>query len=235
VFENGQMYFVRTDHIGRPVFATDTTGTKVWDASYLPFGGVQSSSGPNPDLRFPGQWFQSETGLHQNWMRDYDPTLGRYLQADPLGLVDGASVYGYALQNPGRYTDPRGEFVPILLGVALGFALDFALDQVKSVCGCDNQVGYMPDLPVWPVYGAYAGAFGGFEQKSRTGIGGGGRSGNKTSSWSRYFGSDASNPAGQRRRQFGRRWANRIPYVGTALAIYEAAQITECIVSLDQE
>lgn len=41
-------------------------------------------------------------------MRDYDPTLGRYIQAGPLGLVDGASVYGYALQNPGRYTDPKG-------------------------------------------------------------------------------------------------------------------------------
>ena len=41
-------------------------------------------------------------------MRDYDPTTGRYLQADPLGLVDGASVYGYVRQNPGRYTDPRG-------------------------------------------------------------------------------------------------------------------------------
>jgi len=42
-------------------------------------------------------------------MRDYDPTTGRYIQADPLGLVDGASVYGYALQNPGRHIDPRGE------------------------------------------------------------------------------------------------------------------------------
>ena len=42
-------------------------------------------------------------------MRDYDPTTGRYIQADPLGLVDGASVYDYALQNPGRYVDPRGE------------------------------------------------------------------------------------------------------------------------------
>ncbi|HCQ64298.1 MAG TPA: hypothetical protein DIU07_03565 [Rhodobacteraceae bacterium] len=57
----------------------------------------------------PGQWFQSASGLHQNWMRDYDPTTGRYIQADPLGLVDGASVYGYARQNPGRYVDPRGE------------------------------------------------------------------------------------------------------------------------------
>ena len=38
----------------------------------------------------------------------------RYLQADPLGLVDGASVYGYALQNPGRYTDPREERVAVV-------------------------------------------------------------------------------------------------------------------------
>ena len=112
VVEAGQMYFVRTDHIGRPVFATDTLGTKVWEASYLPFGGVQTSTGDNATLRFPGQWFQTETGLHQNWMRDYDPTTGRYIQADPLGLVDGASVYGYALQNPGKYTDSTGEFIP---------------------------------------------------------------------------------------------------------------------------
>jgi len=42
-------------------------------------------------------------------MRDYDPTTGRYLQADPLGLVDGAAIYNYALQNPGRYIDPRGK------------------------------------------------------------------------------------------------------------------------------
>ncbi|RYG90078.1 hypothetical protein EU803_15815 [Loktanella sp. IMCC34160] len=47
-------------------------------------------------------------------MRDYDPTTGRYMQADPLGLVDGASFYGYALQNPGRYTDPRGRKQPFL-------------------------------------------------------------------------------------------------------------------------
>ncbi len=47
-------------------------------------------------------------------MRDYDPTTGRYLEADPLGLVDGASVYGYVRQNPGRYTDPRGEAVRTL-------------------------------------------------------------------------------------------------------------------------
>jgi len=66
------------------------------------------------DLRFPGQWFQTEAGLYQNWMRDYDPTTGRYIEADPLGLIDGASVYGYVRQNPGRWVDPRGESVTSL-------------------------------------------------------------------------------------------------------------------------
>jgi uncharacterized protein RhaS with RHS repeats len=50
--------------------------------------------------------------LHQNWLRDYDPVTGRYLQPDPLGLIDGASVYGYALQSPMVWTDPTGEFIP---------------------------------------------------------------------------------------------------------------------------
>lgn len=107
--QTDEVFFVRTDHIGRPLFATEDTGVKVWAASYLPFGGVDVSTGPAIDLRFPGQWFHASSGLHQNWMRDYDPTTGRYMQADPLGLVDGAGVYGYALQNPGLYVDPRGE------------------------------------------------------------------------------------------------------------------------------
>ena len=94
---------------GRPVFVTNSMGARVWEATDLPFGGVHTTTGFPIGLRFPGQWSQLESGLHQNWMRDYDPTTGRYLQADPLGLVDGAPVYGYVGQNPGRYVDPRGE------------------------------------------------------------------------------------------------------------------------------
>jgi RHS repeat-associated protein len=119
VIEGGVTSFIRTDHIGRPVFATNTAGVKVWTATYDPFGGVRTVTGTPISARFPGQWFQSESGLHQNWMRDYDPTTGRYLQADPLGLVDGASVYGYAMQSPMMYTDPRGElvwFAPFVIG-----------------------------------------------------------------------------------------------------------------------
>ena len=95
-------------HITRPVFATNATGVEVWSATYRPFGEVVTSTGALPSSRFPGQWFQSESGLHQNWMRDYDPTTGRYLQADPLGLIDGASVYGYAGQSPMMNMRPLG-------------------------------------------------------------------------------------------------------------------------------
>jgi RHS repeat-associated protein len=114
VLEGGVTSLIRTDHIGRPVFATNATGVKVWTAAYDPFGAVRTTTGTPIPARFPGQWFQAESGLHQNWMRDYDPTTGRYLQADPLGLVDGASVYGYALQSPMMYIDPRGENAGVL-------------------------------------------------------------------------------------------------------------------------
>ena len=60
------------------------------------------------DARFPGQWYQLEAGLHYNWHRHYDPTLGRYTQPDPLGFVDGPSVYAYARSSPQMAVDPEG-------------------------------------------------------------------------------------------------------------------------------
>ncbi|WP_422033496.1 RHS repeat-associated core domain-containing protein [Roseovarius sp.] len=63
--------------------------------------------------------FASSSYRHANWMREYDPSTGRYLQADPLGLVDGASVYGYALQNPGGMWIRGGSSglnIPALIG-----------------------------------------------------------------------------------------------------------------------
>ena len=64
---------------------TDAGKAEVWKATYLPFGGVHQITGTaSLDARLPGQWFNLETGLHYNWHRSYDPTLGRYTQADPL-------------------------------------------------------------------------------------------------------------------------------------------------------
>ena len=88
---------------------TDAIRATVWQATWLPFGAPQAITGTATlDARFPGQWFQLESGLHQNWWRHYDPTTGRYTQPDPLGFVDGPSVYGYASLSPMEMVDPSG-------------------------------------------------------------------------------------------------------------------------------
>jgi len=60
------------------------------------------------NLRFPGQYYQAETGLNQNWNRDYDPIVGRYIESDPIGLAAGVNTYAYALDSTLRNTDPTG-------------------------------------------------------------------------------------------------------------------------------
>jgi RHS repeat-associated protein len=70
---------------------------------------VQAMSGTNSNnLRFPGQYFQIETGFHTNHHRMYDPVTGRYTQPDPLRFVDGPSIYAYAKNSPLMYTDRDG-------------------------------------------------------------------------------------------------------------------------------
>lgn len=92
----------------------DTTKASVWQAVWQPWGGAQSITGTATlDARFPGQWFQSETGLHYNWHRQYDPTTGRYTQPDPLGFVDGPSLYGYVNGLPSSLTDKDGRAIGV--------------------------------------------------------------------------------------------------------------------------
>jgi RHS repeat-associated protein len=60
------------------------------------------------NIRFPGQWADAETGLNYNYFRDYDPTLGRYIESDPIGLGGGLNTFGYVGANPVGYFDRWG-------------------------------------------------------------------------------------------------------------------------------
>jgi RHS repeat-associated protein len=103
-------YHVHVDHLDRPVMMTNVYKAVVWQAIYKPFGEVHSITGSAAfDYRFPGQWFMLETGLHYNWHRWYDASLGRYTQPDPLGMPAGPSRYAYARNSPLMYIDPDGQ------------------------------------------------------------------------------------------------------------------------------
>ncbi|WP_417071333.1 RHS repeat domain-containing protein [Niveibacterium terrae] len=58
--------------------------------------------------RFPGQVYDRESNLFQNWNRDYDPVVGRYVQSDPIGLEGGISTYAYVDGSPVVEFDESG-------------------------------------------------------------------------------------------------------------------------------
>ncbi|RLG90008.1 MAG: hypothetical protein DRO36_06820, partial [Candidatus Hecatellales archaeon] len=81
-----EVYYYHNDHLGTPQKMTNSIGTIVWGAGYLPFGKAMVDEDPDGDgvsvtnnFRFPGQYYDSKTGLHYNWHRDYKPEIGRYI------------------------------------------------------------------------------------------------------------------------------------------------------------
>ncbi len=104
---NGSIYYYHNDHLGTPQRMTDKKGIVVWAADYLPFGqtNIMIETVEN-NLRFPGQYYDVETGLHYNYHRYYDPKAGRYITPDPIGLAGGINPYTYCLNNPSNFIDP---------------------------------------------------------------------------------------------------------------------------------
>ncbi|MFC1751357.1 RHS repeat-associated core domain-containing protein, partial [Pseudomonadota bacterium] len=129
VLKDNNTYRVYADHLNTPRAITDTNNGVVWEwRNDDPFGANLANSDPDGDgtdfiynLRFPGQYFDEETGLHYNATRDYDPQTGRYIQSDSIGLAGGLNTYAYANNNPLTYVDPEGKSaliwtIPIVVG-----------------------------------------------------------------------------------------------------------------------
>jgi len=113
--------YFHVDHQGTPRVGTDSTGASVWTWSYLgnAFGDIAPSGSVMVNLRFAGQYYDSESGLFYNWNRYYDPQTGRYVSSDPIGLAGGLNTFAYAMANPALYTDPEGLCGGACIGVII--------------------------------------------------------------------------------------------------------------------
>lgn len=168
------IYAIHTDHIGMPQAVTDKDANLVWQGNSDPFGKLQvafakmSTDGQEFDmkLRLPGQVSDAETGLHQNYYRDYDPEQGRYTTADPIGLAGGMNPYEYAGSNPLSNIDPLGlyqsdvhyymtYFLAIVAGMGADDARTMALaaqyidDNPDTHPLDDTNIGTIITSPLW--------------------------------------------------------------------------------------
>ncbi|MES9834065.1 MAG: RHS repeat-associated core domain-containing protein [Candidatus Thiodiazotropha sp. DIVDIV] len=156
--------YLHTDHLGAVVKATDEVQAVVWDVDRKPFGERESLVGQvEVPLGFPGQYFDEETNNYYNYFRDYDPTTGRYLQSDPIGLAGGLNTYVYVNGNPLIYTDPKGLDVRReATGAACGFHERVAVDVAGGQFGVSfghsrGAVGGVVDYVCPSCYGDYDG------------------------------------------------------------------------------
>jgi RHS repeat-associated protein len=125
-----EIFHFHADHLGTPRELTDESGHVVWSATFRAWGEVATVETPprrvfvadgntlresweeqthpvTQNLRFQGQYFDAETGLHYNRFRYYDPVVGRFVGQDPIGLLGGSNNYQYG-PNPVVWIDPLG-------------------------------------------------------------------------------------------------------------------------------
>jgi RHS repeat-associated protein len=137
------IFYVHADHLGSARAVTrpaDNVIMWMWD-NVDPFGANAANANPSGQgafiygLRFPGQYYDAETGTSYNYFRDYDPIIGRYEQSDPVGLKGGTNTYAYVHGNPLGFLDRRG-----LFGEWPDPSGPPALPTTDPGCGCDKGV-----------------------------------------------------------------------------------------------
>ncbi|MWP62379.1 RHS repeat-associated core domain-containing protein [Gilliamella sp. Pas-s25] len=114
--EKLKTYWYQNNYLGTPHRLTDSLGDTVYECEYSAYGEITYEHWPQAEnnikpinpLRFQGQYFDEETGLHYNLNRYYDPFTGRYITQDPLGILGGLNSYQYAGSDPINWVDPLG-------------------------------------------------------------------------------------------------------------------------------
>jgi len=116
---SNRLHYIEPDQLGAPravIEAGRNVAVWTWDLKSEAFGSDTPNEDPDADgtpfafnMRFAGQRFDPYSGLHHNYAREYEPSTGRYLQSDPVGLAGGISTYSYVESNPLLYTDSTGQ------------------------------------------------------------------------------------------------------------------------------
>jgi RHS repeat-associated protein len=125
----------------------DATGTTVWRWDQAePFGANPADQDPDANsvafdlpLRLPGQRYDTETGLYYNYFRDYDPSIGRYGESDPIGLEGGINTYSYATGNPIAFIDPDGLKVRLICRPVAGYLVGVFFDHCFVHVSCPAE------------------------------------------------------------------------------------------------
>ena len=123
--------YIHGDQLGTPKSMTDEAGLVIWTANHEPFGSASVNTDPDTDgrhvtlnIRYPGQYFDQETGLHYNYFRYYDPDAGRYITSDPIGLAGGLNAFSYAHNNTHSNIDTHGLLALNFISGGVGAAVE---------------------------------------------------------------------------------------------------------------
>ncbi len=191
MFRGNRYFNIHSDHLGTPRIVTDDQAKPVWQWAYSAFGDnkptgiLKATTNPNAaitnqpvllvatnpgvalNFRLPGQYWDSETGLAQNFMREYMSGQGRYTQPDPIGLDGGWSRFGYVEGNPLSFTDPLGLWsVGFELYGGIGGGVNFTCSDGKIEItsrlgtGIGGGFGFDPQQSVSPHAVGSAGSIG---------------------------------------------------------------------------
>jgi len=150
----GSLYFIHPDHLNTPQKATDAAQNLAWDAVLRPFGQTEQQTFPSlTNLRFPGQYFDVEDGLHQNGFRDYDPSTGRYIESDPIGIAGGINTFAYVRDNAVNLYDLFG-LAPNACDARCGQLRKQIFDKYNDLVNEINKYDPVQDaMGGWPMGG----------------------------------------------------------------------------------